>query len=176
MFPVRDEERWWGARSDSIRVGMAYHVKHCSMFVIPMISIFWLVNVSVLDIYQAKIGLLTWFDLQVCNQRLEAFASFSHSLPLKATMIFHQKFVHGLAEVGFGSSRVCRWSDSFRSVLRKNATTRRRITSHGEEFGASFLGTSPASLMGIMAAGLYRRNASHWSVSIGWCEGLQTIC
>eukprot|EP00434_Breviolum_minutum_P023232 symbB.v1.2.020490.t1/scaffold1730.1/size104407/3 len=26
------------------------------------------------------------------------------------------------------------------SVLRKNATTRRRITSHGEEFGASFLG------------------------------------
>ena len=36
---VRDEERWWGARSDSIRVGMAYHVKHCSMSVIPMISI-----------------------------------------------------------------------------------------------------------------------------------------
>lgn len=32
-----------------------------------------LVGECVLDIYQAKNGLFTWFDLQVCNQRYKRF-------------------------------------------------------------------------------------------------------
>ena len=52
-----------------------------------------------LDIYQAKIGLFTWFHLQVCNQRYKRLLlysvihSFTHSLPLKGTVMFHPKFV-----------------------------------------------------------------------------------
>ena len=92
--PLRDEERWWGARSDFIRVGMAYHVKHCSMFVISMISIFWMVNVCWI-ITKQKLDCLLGLIYRSAIRDIKGFC-------------FIQSFITSQRHGDF-SSKICPW-------------------------------------------------------------------